>query len=152
MRDRGDMLVCPLQWEPGSPARSIAVADAEGASFDDASLRLARGIGDLTALALGNARRISEFERFHRLVESLDAVFWEAEADTLRVTFLAGRVDALFGAGTAAGSTSRGGPTSPMPTARSPSPRFAARSPTAPTRAWSTGSAAKATCCGSAIS
>jgi signal transduction histidine kinase/putative methionine-R-sulfoxide reductase with GAF domain len=102
MSGPGDILVCPLQWEPGESGALIAVADAEGASFDDAALRLARGIGDLTALALGNARRISELERFHRLVESLDAVFWEAEADTLRVTFLAGRVDALFGAGIAA--------------------------------------------------
>jgi PAS domain S-box-containing protein len=95
----GDVLVCPLQWEPGEVGALIAVADADGEPFDEAAVRLARGIGDLTALALGNARRIGELERFHRLVESLDAVFWEADADGLRVTFLGGRVDELFGAG-----------------------------------------------------
>src|SRR4029077_10204457 len=95
----GDLLVCPLQWEHEQTGALIAVGTSGTEPFDDAAIRLARGVGDLTALALGNARRISELERFHRLVESLDAIFWEADADTLRVTFLAGRVDALFGAG-----------------------------------------------------
>ncbi len=93
----GDVLVCPLQWEPGESGALIAVADPGGEPFDEAAIRLARGIGDLTALALGNARRIGELERFHRLVESLDAVFWEADADELRVTFLGGRVPELYG-------------------------------------------------------
>jgi PAS domain S-box-containing protein len=93
----GDVLVCPLRWEPGEVGALIAVGDPDGEPFDDGAVRLARGIGDLTALALGNARRIGELERFHRLVESLDAVFWEAEADGLRVTFLGGRVEELFG-------------------------------------------------------
>jgi|1186.fasta_scaffold00628_2 signal transduction histidine kinase/putative methionine-R-sulfoxide reductase with GAF domain len=98
MEASGDVLVCPLQWEPGEVGALIAVGDPGGEPFDEAAVRLARGIGDLTALALGNARRIGELERFHRLVESLDAVFWEAEADGLLVTFLAGRVDELYGA------------------------------------------------------
>ena len=97
MEGFGDILVCPLQWEPGEVGALIAVGDMDGEPFDESAVRLARGIGDLTALALGNARRISELERFHRLVESLDAVFWEAEADGLRVTFLGGRVEELFG-------------------------------------------------------
>jgi PAS domain S-box-containing protein len=97
MEGSGDVLVCPLRWEPGEVGALIAVADADGEPFDEGAIRLARGIGDLTALALGNARRIGELERFHRLVESLDAVFWEAEADGLRVTFLGGRVEELFG-------------------------------------------------------
>ena len=97
MEGFGDVLVCPLQWEPGEVGALIAVGDVAEEPFDESAVRLARGIGDLTALALGNARRISELERFHRLVESLDAVFWEAEADGLRVTFLGGRVDELFG-------------------------------------------------------
>ena len=36
MSGPGDILVCPLQWEPGESGALIAVADAEGASFDDA--------------------------------------------------------------------------------------------------------------------
>jgi signal transduction histidine kinase/transcriptional regulator with GAF, ATPase, and Fis domain len=91
MQEFGDVLVCPLRWEPEQSGALIAIGEPEEAPFDDASLRLARGIGDLTALALGNARRIGELERFHRLVESLDATFWEADADTLRLTFLGGR-------------------------------------------------------------
>src|SRR3954463_3486929 len=94
----GDVLVCPLQWEPGEVGALIAVGDPDGEPFDESAVRLAQGIGDLTALALGNARRIGELERFHRLVESLDAVFWEAEANGLRVTFLGGRVEELYGA------------------------------------------------------
>ncbi|MDP9184188.1 MAG: GAF domain-containing protein, partial [Actinomycetota bacterium] len=94
IEDYGDILVCPLQWEAEQSGALIAVGRPGALPFDEAALRLARGIGDLTALALGNARRIGELERFHRLVESLDATFWEADADSLRLTFLGGR--ALF--------------------------------------------------------
>lgn len=92
----GDVLVCPIRWEPEQTGALVAIGAPGGDGFDDAALRLARGVGDLTALALGNARRISELERFHRLVESLDAIFWEADADDLGLTFLGGRIDTLF--------------------------------------------------------
>jgi signal transduction histidine kinase len=91
VRDFGDVLVCPLRWEPEQAGALIAIGAPGGQPYDEASLRLARGIGDLTELALGNARRIGELERFYRLVESLDATFWEANADTLQLTFLGGR-------------------------------------------------------------
>ncbi len=94
MEEFGDVLVCPLRWEPEQAGALIAIGEPDSPAFDEASMRLARGIGDLTALALGNARRIGELERFHRLVESLDATFWEADADTLLLTFFGGR--ALF--------------------------------------------------------
>ena len=96
LEEFGDVLVCPLRWEPEQMGALIAVGTPGAEPFDDAALRLARGVGDLTALALGNARRISELERFHRLVESLDAIFWEADADDLELTFLGGRLDVLF--------------------------------------------------------
>jgi len=92
----GEAPVCPLRWEPEQTGALIAIGAPGAEPFDDAALRLARGVGDLTALALGNARRISELERFHRLVESLDAIFWEADADALDLTFLGGRLDVLF--------------------------------------------------------
>ena len=92
----GDILVCPLRWEPEQTGALVAIGAPGTDGFDEASLRLARGVGDLTALALGNARRIGELERFHRLVESLDAIFWEADADDLLLTFLGGRVEGLF--------------------------------------------------------
>jgi signal transduction histidine kinase/putative methionine-R-sulfoxide reductase with GAF domain len=89
--DFGDVIVCPLRWEPEQTGALIVIGQPGASPYDESSLRLARGIGDLTALALGNARRIGELERFHRLVESLDATFWEADADTLQLTFLGGR-------------------------------------------------------------
>jgi signal transduction histidine kinase len=95
LEEIGDVLVCPLRWEPKQRGAFIVVAAPEGRPFDDASLRLARGIGDLAALALGNARRMSDLERFYRLVESLDATFWEADATDLSLTFVGGRRDLL---------------------------------------------------------
>jgi PAS domain S-box-containing protein len=92
----GDALVCPLGWEPEQRGALVVIAAPDAAPFDDAALRLARGIADLTALALGNARRISDLERFHRLVESLDATFWEADAQDLALTFVGGRHDSLY--------------------------------------------------------
>jgi PAS domain S-box-containing protein len=92
----GDVLVCPLHWEPEQRGALVVIAEPGAPPFGDAALRLARGIADLTALALGNARRISELERFHRLVESLDATFWEADAHDLGLTFVGGRLDTLY--------------------------------------------------------
>ncbi len=92
----GDVLVCPMRWEPEQSGALVAVAAPDAAPFGDAAVRLARGIGDLTALALGNARRISDLERFHRLVESLDATFWEADATTLALSFVGGGSETLF--------------------------------------------------------
>ena len=103
LEEIGDVLVCPLRWEPEQRGAFIVVAAPEGGPFDDASLRLARGIGDLAALALGNARRMSDLERFYRLVESLDATFWEADATDLSLTFVGGRRDLLYPDGDWAG-------------------------------------------------
>jgi len=101
VHEPGDVLVAPLRWEPdGSGA--LALVGAPGRSpFGEAELRMARGLADITSLALGNARRLSELERFHELVETLDAGFWEADAGTRTFTFLGGRVDDLLGMETA---------------------------------------------------
>jgi PAS domain S-box-containing protein len=97
VREPGDALVAPLRWEPdGSGA--IALVGAPGSSpFGDPELRMAGGLADITSLALGNARRLSELERFHELVETLDAGFWEADAASRTFTFMGGRVDDLLG-------------------------------------------------------
>ncbi|MGZ6545319.1 MAG: ATP-binding protein [Actinomycetota bacterium] len=94
-----EALVAPLRWEPDGFGALVLAAPSTDAGFSQEDLRLARGIADITSLALGNARRLSELERFHELVESLDAVFWEADSATLRLSFLGGRVDQLLGAG-----------------------------------------------------
>ena len=148
MEEFGDVLVCPLRWEPEQAGALIAIGEPDAPPFDEASMRLARGIGDLTALALGNARRIGELERFHRLVESLDATFWEADADTLLLTFFGGR--ALFNGD---GVDRAGATTSPRATARSRSRRCDGRSRRAPMSRSSIASATAATTrCGCATS
>ncbi len=93
-----ELLVAPLRWEPAGAGALVLMAPGADAHFSEQDLRLARGLADLTSLALGNARRLSELERFHELVESLDAVFWEAEARSLRLSFLGGRAEQLLGA------------------------------------------------------
>ena len=91
-----DVLIAPLRWEPGGVG-ALAMMATPDRTFADTELRLAQGIADVTSLALGNARRLSELERFHELVEGLDAVFWEAEADTLRLSFMSGGAEHLLG-------------------------------------------------------
>ena len=93
-----EVLVAPLRWEPDGFGVLVMGAKDVDARFTDQDLRLARGIADITSLALGNARRLSELERFHELVASLDAVFWEAEASSLRLSFIGGRAEQLLGA------------------------------------------------------
>jgi PAS domain S-box-containing protein len=95
-RDAREMLIAPLRWEPdGLGALALAAVDRES-EFTERDLRLARGIADITSLALGTARRMTELERFHELVETLDAVFWEAEANSRRLTFVGGRAERLL--------------------------------------------------------
>ncbi|HEX5937514.1 MAG TPA: ATP-binding protein [Actinomycetota bacterium] len=95
-----EMLVAPLTWSPdGAGTISVVGHDGEGI-FGDRDVRLLRGVADLTSLALGNARRMSELERFHELVAGLDAAFWEASLPGLEFTFVAGAVEALLGSDT----------------------------------------------------
>ncbi|MEO8477004.1 MAG: ATP-binding protein [Actinomycetota bacterium] len=96
-REAREILIAPLRWEPdGSGALAFVAPDGEHLYGPD-DLRMAQGLADITSLALGNARRLSELERFHELVESLDAVFWEADASTLAFTFLGGKAEELLG-------------------------------------------------------
>jgi PAS domain S-box-containing protein len=96
VRDAREVLVAPLRWDPDAVGALVLVTTSPTARFADRDLWVARGIADIASLALGNARRISELERFHELVESLDAIFWEADAE-LVFTFVGGRAEALLG-------------------------------------------------------
>jgi PAS domain S-box-containing protein len=89
--DATQVLVAPMRWEPDGFAALVLVSADELRRYGERELRLAGGIADITSLALGSARRMHELERFHELVESLDATFWEADPDTLRFTFLSSR-------------------------------------------------------------
>ena len=86
-----DTVIAPLRWDPDGFGVLILSAPDGEASFSERDLRLARGVADIASLALGSARRFHELERFHELVESLEAVFWEADPATLRFTFLSRR-------------------------------------------------------------
>ncbi len=102
VHEPGDVLVAPLRWEPDGRGALALVSGPGSTPFGEPELRMARGLADITSLALGNARRISELERFHELVETLDAGFWEADASSRAFTFMGGRVDELLGRSTAA--------------------------------------------------
>ncbi len=97
--DGRDALLAPLRWEPDGFGVLVIVASDPEASFGSNDIALARGIADITSLALGSARRFHELERFHELVESLEAIFWEADPDTLEFTFLSRRAALIFGRG-----------------------------------------------------
>ena len=79
-------------------ARWSSWRNRDGTPSTTATSGTRAGSSDIASLALGNARRLSELERFHELVESLDAVFWEADATTMAFTFLGGRLDDILGA------------------------------------------------------
>jgi PAS domain S-box-containing protein len=93
-----EVLVAPLRWEPDGFGALVLVAPDARSSFRDQDVRLTGGVADIASLALGNASRLTELERFHELVESVDAVFWEAHAGSLTFTFLSSRAVDLFGA------------------------------------------------------
>ena len=98
MPDTTQVLVAPMRWEPDGFAALVLVSATERERYGEREIRLAGGIADITSLALGSARRIHELERFHELVESLDATFWEAEPSTLRFTFLSNRATTTLSA------------------------------------------------------
>jgi PAS domain S-box-containing protein len=95
--DDREALVAPLRWEPDSLGAVVIIATGPEASFSDGDVRLARGIADIASLALGNARRFHELERFHELVDGLEAVFWEADAEDLQLSFLSRRAARVLG-------------------------------------------------------
>jgi PAS domain S-box-containing protein len=92
-----EVLVAPMRWEPDEFGALVVSARSPTDRFGERDLSLAQGIAHIAALALGSARRVSELERFHELVETLDAIFWEAEPHTLAFTFLSRRATGVLG-------------------------------------------------------
>jgi signal transduction histidine kinase/GAF domain-containing protein len=96
-REPRDGVAAPVTWEPDGAGTLVVIGRKGEGVFGEREIRLIRGIADLTSLALGNARRISELERFHELVAGLDAAFWEASLPDLSFTFMGGAVHDLLG-------------------------------------------------------
>jgi PAS domain S-box-containing protein len=92
-----EVVVAPVSWEPDELGALVMVAPAADAAFSDRDRDLARGIAQMASLALGSARRVSELERFHELAETLDAIFWEADPESLSFTFLSRRAALILG-------------------------------------------------------
>ncbi len=92
------VLVAPMRWEPDGFGVLVLVSTAEPNGFGEREIRLAGGIADIASLAIGSARRVHELQRFHELVESLDATFWEADPRSLRFTFLSNRAASTLAA------------------------------------------------------
>jgi signal transduction histidine kinase/putative methionine-R-sulfoxide reductase with GAF domain len=101
-REPRDGVAAPVTWEPDGVGMLLVIGPAGDGVFGPRELRLIRGIADLTSLALGNARRITELERFRELVAGLDAAFWEAALPDLGFAFLGGAVADLLGEGASA--------------------------------------------------
>lgn len=99
VREPRSVMVVPLRWGSDGFGAIVMIAEERNDRFDDRAVKLAQGIANIASLALGNASRLSELERFHRLVESLDAVFWEADTATLSFSFVGGRAAEMLGAG-----------------------------------------------------
>ena len=96
-REPRDGVAAPVTWEPDGAGTLVVIGRKGESVFGDREIRLVRGIADLTSLALGNARRFSELERFHELVAGLDAAFWEASLPDMEFTFVGGAVADLLG-------------------------------------------------------
>ena len=76
--DTREWLVAPLRWEPDGLAAMCILAPAPEASFGRRDVELARGIADITSLALGNATRFQELERAY--VSTVEALANAVEA------------------------------------------------------------------------
>jgi diguanylate cyclase (GGDEF)-like protein/putative nucleotidyltransferase with HDIG domain len=57
-----ETLVCPMRWEPDGLGAFVISAATDQATFSPRDVQFARGIADITSLALGNARRFDELE------------------------------------------------------------------------------------------
>jgi signal transduction histidine kinase len=91
------MLVVPMKI--GGGVTGVIVLSSLGyGKFDEEDQRLLEVLASHAAVAFANSERLAELERFHELVASLDAVFWEADAESRRFTFVGGRIEDLLGA------------------------------------------------------
>jgi K+-sensing histidine kinase KdpD len=81
-----DALVAPLRWEPDGFGALVIAAEGQK-RFSDVDIEFARGIADITSLALGNAGRFQELRESAERLRALDEMkttFLEAVSHDLR--------------------------------------------------------------------
>ncbi|HEX2088597.1 MAG TPA: diguanylate cyclase [Actinomycetota bacterium] len=61
-----DVLITPMSWAPNDRGAIAILAPGPEASFSERDVNFARGIADITSLALGNAARFVELEETYR--------------------------------------------------------------------------------------
>jgi K+-sensing histidine kinase KdpD len=88
----GEVLIAPLRWEPNGLGFMVILTLSESARFTERDLELARGISDITSLALGNASRFHELELAADRLRTLDEMknmFLDAVSHELRTPLAA---------------------------------------------------------------
>jgi K+-sensing histidine kinase KdpD len=88
----GEVLIAPLRWEPNGLGSMVILARSPSALFTERDLELARGISDITSLALGNASRFHELEQAADRLLALDEMknmFLDAVSHELRTPLAA---------------------------------------------------------------
>jgi K+-sensing histidine kinase KdpD len=81
------VLVAPLRWEGSHHGVVAMVATGPSSTFSDRDLHFARGIADVTSLALGSASRFQELQEDALRLQALDEMkttFLEAVSHELR--------------------------------------------------------------------
>jgi hypothetical protein len=71
-------MVAPMRWEPDGLGAIVVSAPGTDEAFTHVDLQLARGIADITSLALGNARRFDDLEQAY--VSTVEALANALEA------------------------------------------------------------------------
>jgi diguanylate cyclase (GGDEF)-like protein len=73
-----DILGTPMRWEPNGLGGVAIVAPTGNYRFTDRDIELARGLSDITSLALSNAHRFEELDRVY--VSTIEALAGALEA------------------------------------------------------------------------
>ncbi|HET7342589.1 MAG TPA: ATP-binding protein, partial [Methylomirabilota bacterium] len=80
---------------------ALTLVRAGGDAYAEADLAVARELASRAALAVDHGRRYQTAEddraRFSGLVDGLDAIVWEADPQTLELTFVSQRAETLLG-------------------------------------------------------
>ncbi len=94
-------MVIPLTARGRTFGAITYVSSKPGKEYDPEDLVLAEDMALRAAMAVDNARLFQEAqqaaERHRSLIQTVDAIVWEGDADTLRFTFVSQRARAMLG-------------------------------------------------------